>query len=251
VRLRSPLSKAGPAQQGRTTLSLIIQVTLPLSPLSFFFSAKSMVGRTGPPPSRQTPNGVGLDVHLQLVGTLQGGLPNARISAWSLTSPGEGSNVRERIFYEGPLFKILAADELALAARAIVHAYYSGDPQNLDAAAEVLRTLLGWETFAPHEEPCADCSPDRRPAPRSRLGYSPPRQTAADLVSSPDCDCGGWDIFNADPEAGYLGEIQRCDTCDQLPDDETAAELARAQGFVVTLRDNRFEVDAHPTADPR
>ncbi|HEX3557010.1 MAG TPA: hypothetical protein VIA62_27610 [Thermoanaerobaculia bacterium] len=167
-----------------------------------------------------------LDVNLLIVGTLQGGLPNARISAWSLTSPGEGSSVWERILYDGPLSEIFATNDLSQAARAIVRTYYSGDPQELDAAAEVLRSLLGWETFT--------------------LGDS-----SADLLDSPDCDCAGWDIFNADPETGYLGEIQRCDTCDRLPDDDAAAELARAQGFVVTLRDGRFEVDAHPTADPR
>jgi hypothetical protein len=177
-----------------------------------------------------------LDVRVQIIGTLQEGLPNARISAWSLTSHCEGSNVRERILYDGPLSEIFATDDLSQAARAIVHAYYSGDPQELDAAAEVLRTLLGWETFAPGD-PSAEGSPDGQPA--------------ADLLSSLDCDCAGWDIFNADPETGYLGEIQRCDTCDQIPDDDTAAELARAQGFVVTLRDGRFEVDAHPAADPR
>ncbi len=56
----------------------------------------------------------------------------------------------------------------------------------------------------------------------------------------------GWEVFNKDPDTGYLGEIQACDTCQLVPDDDTAAELASLKGYVVTLRNDRWEVDALP-----
>jgi hypothetical protein len=106
---------------------------------------------------------------------------------------------------------------LTEAARAIVHAYYYGSRKELDAAAEHLRSLLGWDSFA-------------------------------DDSTTEVCDCGGqgWEIFNEDPDTGYLGEIQACDTCRLVPDDDTAAELASSKGYVVTLRNDRWEVDARP-----
>jgi hypothetical protein len=61
--------------------------------------------------------------------------------------------------------------------------------------------------------------------------------TTIDL--EPDDDCGpcngrGWDIVNADPAIGQLGDVQRCDDCKLLGDDLAAREAARAAGFVVT-----------------
>jgi hypothetical protein len=50
----------------------------------------------------------------------------------------------------------------------------------------------------------------------------------------------------ASPDTGYLGEVQACDTCRLVPDDDTAAELASSKGYVVTLRNDRWEVDARP-----
>jgi hypothetical protein len=114
----------------------------------------------------------------------------------------------------------LDSDSLTEAARAIVLAYYYGTRQELDATAERLRSLLGWDSFAP------DSTTD-----------------ACEV-----CDCGdqGWEVFNEDPDTGYLGEIQACDTCQLVPDDDTAAEFASLKGYVVTLRNDRWEVDALP-----
>ena len=106
---------------------------------------------------------------------------------------------------------------LTEAACAIVHAYYYGSRKELDAAAEHLRSLFGWDSFG-------------------------------DDSTTDVCDCGGqgWEIFNEDPDTGYLGEIQACDTCRLVPDDDTAAELASSNGYVVTRRNDRWEVDARP-----
>jgi hypothetical protein len=62
------------------------------------------------------------------------------------------------------------------------------------------------------------------------------------------CDCGGkgWDVFNDDPDTGYLGEIQACDLCRPVLGDDAAAELASSKGYVVTLRNDRWEVNALP-----
>jgi hypothetical protein len=113
----------------------------------------------------------------------------------------------------------LDSDSLTEAARAIVRAYYRGTRQELDAAVEALRSLLGWDSFG--HDSTTDCDV---------------------------CDCGdqGWEVFNEDPDTGYLGEIQACDTCQLVPDDDTAAELASSKGYVVTLRNDRWEVDALP-----
>ena len=106
------------------------------------------------------------------------------------------------------------------AARAVVHAYYYGSRKELDAAAEHLRSLLGWDSFGD--------------------------DSIADLCDVCDCGGQGWEIFNEDPDTGYLGEVQACDTCLVVANDDTAAELASLKGYVVTLRDGRWEVDALP-----
>jgi hypothetical protein len=53
------------------------------------------------------------------------------------------------------------------------------------------------------------------------------------------CGCGGkgWEVFNDDPDAGRLGEVQRCD-CGLLPDDEAAYEAASAAGLFVDVDGN-------------
>jgi len=50
------------------------------------------------------------------------------------------------------------------------------------------------------------------------------------------CDCGGkgWAVFNADPDAGRLGDVQRCG-CGLLPDDESAYDAASAAGLLVDV----------------
>jgi hypothetical protein len=60
--------------------------------------------------------------------------------------------------------------------------------------------------------------------------------TLIDLERDDACDsCNrrGWDIFNADPAIGDLGEIQRCDDCKKLRDDSVACHDARVAGFAV------------------
>jgi hypothetical protein len=109
----------------------------------------------------------------------------------------------------------LDSASLTEAARAIVRAYYYGTRKELDATAEHLRRLLGWDSFAnPWPDICEGCK--------------------------------GWDVFNEDPDTGYLGEIQACDRCSPELGDDAAAELASSQGYVVTLRNDRWEVDALP-----
>jgi hypothetical protein len=53
------------------------------------------------------------------------------------------------------------------------------------------------------------------------------------------CGCGsrGWAVFNADPDAGRLGDVQRCD-CELLPDDESAYDSASAAGLLVDVDGN-------------
>lgn len=47
--------------------------------------------------------------------------------------------------------------------------------------------------------------------------------------------CPGYAVFNADPDDGYLGEIQRCDTCEKFPADYEAAQQAVRDGFVLNF----------------
>ena len=58
-----------------------------------------------------------------------------------------------------------------------------------------------------------------------------------------DCAGKGWDIFNEDPDTGELGDIQRCDSCLLLEDDDTAWAAARLAGYVVDADGN---VLSHP-----
>jgi hypothetical protein len=53
------------------------------------------------------------------------------------------------------------------------------------------------------------------------------------------CGCGGkgWEVFNEDPEAGVLGQVQRCD-CEILPDEEAAYDSATAAGLLVDAEGN-------------
>ncbi len=57
-----------------------------------------------------------------------------------------------------------------------------------------------------------------------------------------DCGGKGWEIFNEDPDSGDLGDVQRCDTCRLLYDDD-AWEAARLAGYVVA---EDGSVLAHP-----
>jgi hypothetical protein len=50
-------------------------------------------------------------------------------------------------------------------------------------------------------------------------------------------DGKGSEVFNEDPEAGILGQVQRCD-CEILPDDEAAYEAATAAGLLVDAEGN-------------
>lgn len=51
------------------------------------------------------------------------------------------------------------------------------------------------------------------------------------------CGCRGkgWEVFNDDPDAGELGEIQRCDECRIFEYDEDAQDAARFAGLLVDL----------------
>jgi hypothetical protein len=53
------------------------------------------------------------------------------------------------------------------------------------------------------------------------------------------CGCGGkgWEVFNADPDTGRLGDVQCCD-CGRLPDEETAYESAASAGVLVDVDGN-------------
>jgi hypothetical protein len=48
---------------------------------------------------------------------------------------------------------------------------------------------------------------------------------------------------SAHPATGDLGEIQRCDDCKTLPDDQAASAAARAAGFTV---DDECQVIGYP-----
>jgi hypothetical protein len=48
------------------------------------------------------------------------------------------------------------------------------------------------------------------------------------------CEGKGWDVMNEGQDPDYLlGEIQRCDYCELLADDDEAAERAEAAGYTV------------------
>ncbi len=54
-----------------------------------------------------------------------------------------------------------------------------------------------------------------------------------DPEEQPDCfACPGWGIFNAGP-SGLGGDIERCDNCAQLPDDNAAVAKARTAGLIL------------------
>lgn len=70
--------------------------------------------------------------------------------------------------------------------------------------------------------------------------------TTVDLERDEDCrscDCRGWDIINADPSTGFLGEIQRCDHCKVFRDDPAACQAARAAGFDL---DDGYQILGYP-----
>jgi len=173
----------------------------------------SSVTKTGVDRAEATLRHDDADVQIQVTGSLVEGAPSALIRASSRT---QGPGVEETVFFDGPLSEIFATSSLRQASRALIQAYYYGELEELAAAAERLRSLLGWKSFAAED-------PDT-------------------------CDCGGlgWAIFNDNPELGYLGEVQACDSCRQVPDDDAAAQLARSLGFVVSLRDRRYVVEALP-----
>lgn len=50
-----------------------------------------------------------------------------------------------------------------------------------------------------------------------------------------DCDDKGYAIFNADPENGVLGDVQRCDTCEAFASDQDAWRVARGEGVPVGI----------------
>ena len=58
------------------------------------------------------------------------------------------------------------------------------------------------------------------------------------------CECGGkgWAVFNADPNAGLLGDVQCCH-CGILPDDDSAYHCASQAGLLV-------DVDGHVLPSP-
>lgn len=56
------------------------------------------------------------------------------------------------------------------------------------------------------------------------------------------CEGKGWDVYNADETAGYLGEVQACDDCRRFPCDDDAAEAARSAGYGVSLLDDTHGV---------
>ncbi|MBW8878811.1 MAG: hypothetical protein JF614_27965 [Acidobacteria bacterium] len=73
---------------------------------------------------------------------------------------------------------------------------------------------------------------------------SPPPPEAEETIPGEEedeilCGCGGkgWEVFNADPDAGRLGDVQRCD-CGILPDDESAYDAASAAGLLVDVNGN-------------
>ncbi len=109
----------------------------PAPPLSFFFSDRLIVGRR-PVRSRPSPSGVGLRPSLERTGTDRPILLRFRRRR-KTTYPLEESAMSTQ----------LDSDSLTEAARAIVRAYYYGTRQELDATAERLRSLLGWDSFAP------------------------------------------------------------------------------------------------------
>ncbi len=55
----------------------------------------------------------------------------------------------------------------------------------------------------------------------------------AEVVACP-CEGKGWDVMNEGQDLDYpLGEIQRCDYCELLSDDDEAADRAVAAGYTV------------------
>ena len=52
-----------------------------------------------------------------------------------------------------------------------------------------------------------------------------------------DCAGKGWDVYNEDPEAGYLGEVQRCDTCKMFATENEAWAAASASGLNLAVRE--------------
>jgi hypothetical protein len=83
-------------------------------------------------------------------------------------------------------------------------------------------------------------------SPEIRYVSSPPPSTAAEEPSEDRrdgkdilCGCGGkgWEVVNADPDAGRLGEVQCCD-CGLLPDAEAAYDSASAAGLLIDVEGN-------------
>ena len=66
-----------------------------------------------------------------------------------------------------------------------------------------------------------------------------PSCSAADPAyeACPDCDNAGWAVFN-DEKPDCLGDIQRCDICRSLPDDDAAWKAATRAGYVVDADGN-------------
>jgi len=73
---------------------------------------------------------------------------------------------------------------------------------------------------------------------------APPPPTAEETIPGEEedeilCGCGGkgWKVFNVDPHAGRLGDVQRCN-CGLWPDDESAYDAASAAGLLIDIDGN-------------
>jgi hypothetical protein len=166
------------------------------------------VSKSGLDQVRTTLRHEGAGPHLEVLGILLDGVPHVVITA--------EQGLVSRVLYSGPLEDIL--DE------------------------------PGSECCA-----CPSCDEDRgvgREGPPEGHLFCGPCAAAGcseDLARCCSCSGKGWDVFNAEPEAGELGDVQRCDECQILPGDDVARERAMEAGYVI---DAENYVRHNPPASP-
>jgi hypothetical protein len=102
----------------------------------------------------------------------------------------------------------------------------------------------GGGAWAVHTRDFAGLLPFDSPAIEYIPRVEAPRPPAAEeTIPSEEeeilCGCGGkgWEVFNDDPDAGHLGNVQCCD-CGILPDEESAYDAASAAGLLIDVDGN-------------